>query len=168
MKSVVAIQLALLAYHQVTTWFDLYPFNGARNYSRKEKLAEACSNAVLMSLAPIGFGFRIKTLMGFGVVYYFVLFAAELIVWWIPYFTVPSGRWRRVYNRLLAVATSNFEKGDTLASWTVIYRRLHRGTITLLPEYGDRPVPNLEHTILHAWTLVTALITVVAYRGVLR
>jgi hypothetical protein len=168
MTFTVAVQLTLLAYHQVTTWFDFYPFNGARNYSRKEKLAEACSNAVLMSLAPIGFGLRIKTLMGVGVVYYFVLFAAELIVWWIPYFTVPSGRWRAIYNHLLSMATSNFEKGDTLTSWTAIYQRLHRGTITLFPERSDRPVPNLEHTILHAWTLVTAIVTVLAYRGMLR
>jgi hypothetical protein len=165
MTVTVAIQITLLAYHQVTTWFDFYPFNGVRNYSGKEKIAEACSNAVLMSLAPIGFGLRIRPLMGVGVVYYFVLFAAELIVWWIPYFTVPSGRWRPVYNRLLSVATSNFEKGDTLTSWTGIYQRLHRGTITLLPERGDRPVPNLEHTILHAWTLVTAIVTVVAFRA---
>lgn len=168
MTVTVAIQLILLAYHQVTTWFDFYPFNGARNYSRKEKLAEACSNAVLMSLAPIGFGLRIKTLMAFGVVYYFVLFAAELIIWWIPYFTVPSGRWRPIYNHLLSMATSNFEKGDTLASWTAIYQRLHCGTITLLPERIGRPVPNLEHTILHAWTLVTAIVTVVAWRAMSR
>ena len=121
-----------------------------------------------MSLAPIGFGLRIRTLMGVGVVYYFVLLAAELIIWWIPYFTVPSGRWRRVYNHLLSVATSSFGKDDALTSWIAIYQRLHRGTITLLPERSDRPVPNLEHTILHAWTLVTAIITVLAYRDKLR
>jgi hypothetical protein len=55
MTSIVAIQLILLVYHQITTWFDFYPFDGVRNYSRKEKIAEACSNALLMSLAPIGF-----------------------------------------------------------------------------------------------------------------
>jgi hypothetical protein len=51
-----------------------------RNYSKKEKLAEAGSNAVLMSLAPVGFGFHLKGLMTFGVVYYFVLFVIELII----------------------------------------------------------------------------------------
>jgi hypothetical protein len=160
----VVCQLVLLAYHQITTWFDFHPFNGARNYSRNQKLAEAGSNAVLMSLAPIGFGFHLKGLMTFGVVYYFVLFAIELIIWWVPYFTVPSGRWRTVYNRLLSVATSNFEPGDTLENWKAVYDRLHRGTITFLPARGDRPVPNLEHTILHAWTLVTAIVTLVGYR----
>ena len=158
-------QLALLAYHQVTTFFDFFPFNGARNYTIQEKLAEGGSNGILMTLAPVGFVFHIRGLMNYGVVYYFILFAIELIIWWIPYLTAPSGRWRSIYNRLLSVATSNFEKGDTLTHWYNIYRRLHSGTITFLPVRGDRPVPNLEHTILHAWTFITAIVTVVAWRG---
>ena len=156
-------QIILLAYHQLTTYFDFFPFNGARNYSRTEKLAEGGSNFVLMTLAPIGFGFHIRGLMIYGVVYYYFLFAAELIIWWIPYLTVPSGRWRGIYNCLLACATSNFEKGDTLTHWCDIHKRLHRGTITFLPIRDDRPVPNLEHTILHAWTLITAVVTTAAW-----
>ncbi len=163
MNAAVVCQLLLLAYHQTTTWLDLYPFNGVRGYSRNERLAEAGANAVLMSLAPIGFVFRIEALMIFGVFYYFILFGIELIIWWVPYFTVPSGRWRSIYNGLLSLATSNFGSGDALAHWTSVYQRLHRDTITLLPPRGNRPVPNLEHMILHAWTLVTALVTLVAY-----
>jgi|SRR5581483_308445 len=165
MTAALICQLILLAYHQITSWFDFYPFNGVRHYSRQEKLAEVSVNAVLMSLAPVGFGFHIRGLMIFGVIYYFVLFAAELIIWWIPYFTVPTGRWRVAYNRALSLATSNFEEGDTLNHWVAIYERLHRSTITWLPARAGRPVPNLEHTILHAWTLVTAVITVISYHG---
>lgn len=156
-------QLVLLAYHQVTTLFDFFPFNGARNYTKKEKLAEGGSNLILMSLAPIGLGFHIRGLMTFGVVYYFILFAIELIIWWIPYLTVPAGKWREIYNRLLSFATSDFEKGDTLTHWYDAYRRLHSKTITFLPVRAGRPVPNLEHTILHAWTLITALVTAIAW-----
>ncbi len=159
-------QLALLACHQVTTFFDFFPFNGARNYSVKEKLAEGGSNCILMILAPIGFSFHIRGLMIYGVVYYFFLFAVELIIWWIPYFTVPAGRWRGIYNRLLSLATSNFEKGDTLTNWCNIHRRLHSGTITFLPVCADRPVPNLEHTILHVWTFITAAVTAAACHAV--
>jgi hypothetical protein len=158
-KTLLCCQIGLLVYHQITTLFDFYPFNGARRYAWKEKLAEAGSNFVLMSLAPIGFGFQIRGLMIFGVVYYFFLFAVEIIIWWIPYLTVPSGHWRRIYNLLLAVSTSSFKKGDTLDHWYEIYNRLHRGTITILPARGNRPVPNLEHMILHAWTLITAIVT---------
>src|SRR5436190_10029677 len=85
MTAALASQLLLLGYHQVTSWFDFYPFNGVRNYSCREKFAEVTVNAGLMSLAPIGFGFHITGLMIFGVIYYFVLLAAELIIWWIPY-----------------------------------------------------------------------------------
>jgi hypothetical protein len=157
-------QLVLLAYHQITTLFDFFPFNGSRHYSTTEKLIEAGSNAVLMSLGPIGFIFRVRGLMTYAVIYYFVLFAVELITWWIPYFTDPQGRWRRVFNLLLACATSNFERGDTLDRWRDVHDRLHARTITLLPTRPGRIVPNLEHTILHAWTLVTAIVTLVAYR----
>jgi hypothetical protein len=156
-------QIALLAYHQVTTHFDFFPFNGARNYSFKEKLAEGGSNFVLMGLAPIGFALHLHGLMVYGVIYYYVLFAIELIIWWIPYFTVPAGKWRSVYNFLLACATSNFERGDTLAHWHGTYKRLQSRTITFLPFRADRPVPNLEHTILHVWTLFTAVITTIAW-----
>jgi hypothetical protein len=156
-------QIVLLVYHQITTHFDFFPFNGARNYSIKEKLAEGGSNLVLMIIAPIGYGFHIRGLMIYGVIYYFFLFAAELIIWWIPYYAVPSGRWRGVYNSLLSCATSNFEKGDTLSHWCGIHKRLHSGTITFLPSRDDRPVPNLEHTILHAWTFITAIVTTVAW-----
>jgi hypothetical protein len=160
---VVFCQVALLAYHQITTLVDFFPFNGARNYTRHEKLAECGVNGILMTLPPIGFALHIPALRGFGVVYYFVLFGIELLIWWIPYLTVPSGRWRVVYNRLLSFATSDFEPGDTLARWQGVYHRLHRGTITLLPARGDRPVPNLEHIILQFGTLVTALVTVFYY-----
>src|SRR5580700_11617028 len=153
---VLVSQVVLLVYHQATTLIDLSPFNGARHYTLKERCAEAGANCILMGLAPIGYAFQIRSLMIFGVVYYFVLFAIEIIIWWIPYLTVPSGRWRRIYNRLLAGSTSCFKAGDTLDHWCEIYDRLHRGTITFLPARGNRPVPNLEHTILHAWTLVTA------------
>src|SRR3954469_8443201 len=114
MITVLFFQIVLLVYHQLTTWFDLYPFNGARYYSRKEQLAEAGVNGLLMSLAPIGFAFHVKGLMTFGVIYYFVLFGIELIIWWVPYLVVPAGRWRSWYNLLLSLATSSFEKGDAL------------------------------------------------------
>lgn len=163
MFMVLFCQVALLVFHQVTTLVDFFPFNGSHNYTRTEKFAEAGVNGVLMLLPPIGFAFHIRGLMIFGEIYYFVLFAIELLIWWVPYLTTPSGRWRDVYNRLLAGATLDFEKGDGLARWQATYNRLHRGTITILPARGDRPVPNLEHTILHGWTLITAIVTAAGY-----
>lgn len=163
MQTALIAQIILLAYHQTTTWFDFHPFNGVRHYSRSEQFTEAGANAVLMSLAPIGFAFHVTALMRFGVVYYFVLFAIELLIWWVPYLSIPRGLWRLIYNRLLAFATSKFGPGDTLDRWVAIHQRLHADTVTLLPRRAGRPTPNLEHSILHAWTLVTAIATLVAF-----
>jgi hypothetical protein len=155
----VICQIILLVYHQVTTLVDLYPFNGARHYTRRERWAEADINIVLMSLAPIGFMRHIRGLMIYGVVYYFVLFSIELIIWWVPYFFTPRGKVRMVYNLALAIGTSNFGKGDALDRWLAIHQRIHHGTISFLPARAGRIRPNLEHMLLHAWTLFTAVIT---------
>lgn len=73
--------------------------------------------------------------------------------------------YRTIFNWLLRISTSNFEKGDALDHWVAIHQRLHCDTITFLPHRAGRPVPNLEHMILHALTLVTALLTLMAYLG---
>jgi hypothetical protein len=163
MNVAVVVQVVLLVYHQVTTLFDFFPFNGARNYSRTEKIAECGTNAVLMSIAPIGFGFGIAGCETFGVYYYYVLFALEMIIWWIPYFCEPRGVFLRVYNLLLAIGTSDFPPENCLARWKVTYERLHRSTWIILPPKGDRPVPNVEHTILHLLTLITLIVTTIEY-----
>jgi len=152
-------------YHQITTLVDLYPFNGVRHHTGNERFTEAAVNAVLMLLPPIGFILRLRGLMLFGVVYYFILLFFELVIWWVPYFTDPPPTWRRFYNLALSLATSNFRKGDTLDTWASIHHRLHDGTITPL-EPGKGPIrPNLEHIILHTWTIVTAVATTAAYSG---
>jgi hypothetical protein len=138
----IGLQVVLLVYHQITTQVDLFPFNGARFSKTWEKALECGINGVLMSLAPIGFAFGIRGLMWYGVVYYFVLFAEELRVWWVPYFFGATQRWQEAYDRI------------------------HSRTIKVLPARGKKPVPNLEHTILHGLTLATAVVTVVAFSAV--
>ncbi len=46
MSMVLFCQLALLLYHQLTPLVDLFPFNGSRNYTWKEKLAECKRKAM--------------------------------------------------------------------------------------------------------------------------
>jgi hypothetical protein len=156
-------QVFLLVYHQVTTLVDLHPFNGVRHYTWKERLAEAGLNFVLMSLGPIGFAFHVRGLMIFGVIYYYFLFSVEIIIWWVLYLTEPTGRWKTIYNRVLGAVMFNDPRADASRRWLEYYNRLHRDTVKVLPKRGDRPVPNLEHTILHAWTLVTAIVTTVGF-----
>lgn len=159
-------QVVLLAYHQITTWTDLYPFNGARFYSRQERLAESGTNAVLMGLPIVGFGLRIHGLMTFGVIYYFVLFGIEILIWWVPFIHEPRGGLRRLYNFGLACATSSFGHEDALENWKNVYNRIHGKTLSVFSKKPGEIVPNTDHCILHSWTLVTALVTLVAYRTV--
>jgi len=137
----ITLQIILVLYHQATTLFDFFPFNGARFYSRRDKIAEAAVNLVLMSLPPIGFILRAPLLMKFGLVYYFILFGVECATWWAPYIFGPSPKWLELYNRI------------------------HRQTITILPRPANQPAPNLEHLILMALTLLTAITTLLAFRS---
>jgi hypothetical protein len=158
-----ACQVLLLLYHQTTTFVDFFPFNGARFYSRREKTGEMAINAMLMILAIVGTVRNHSGLFFYAVVYYWVLFGIELIIWWLPYVVRPSGPARKIYNLALAFGTSDFAPGDTLARWVLVYERIHANTVTWLPRAKGRVTPNLEHMILHAGTLVTAVATANAY-----
>jgi hypothetical protein len=162
-QAALTCQVLLLLFHQVTTFVDLYPFNGARFYARREKAIELAVNAVLMLLAIIGTAGNYPALFLYAVIYYVVLFGIEFTIWWVPYLTNPSGIGRRAYNLALALGTSDFAPGDTLGRWIQIYERIHAKTIIVLPRAMGRVTPNLEHSILHAWTLITALATIAAY-----
>lgn len=160
-----ACQIALLLYHQITTLADLHPFNGSRFCIGRERLTEAGVNLVLMGLAPIGYAFQLHGLMLYGAIYYVVLLVVEFIIWWVPYLTSPTGKWRRAYNVALSLGTSDFEPGDTLSRWLAIHERMHASTLFILPRRSGRITPNLEHVLLHFWTLVTALVTLIAYHS---
>jgi hypothetical protein len=41
--------------------------------------------------------------------------------------------------------------------------RIHAQNITVLPRRQDRIVPNLEHMILHAWTVITGVTTAIYF-----
>ena len=112
-----ACQIALLLYHQITTLVDLHPFNGVRFYSGRERLTEAGTNLVLMGLAPIGYAFQFHGLMLYGAIYYVVLFIVEIIIWWVPYFTLPTGKWRRAYNVALSRRPPAFSSGANWSPW---------------------------------------------------
>ena len=136
------LQILLLVYHQVTTWFDFFPFNGARFYPHRERLAEAGSNLVMMILPPIGFFLRVPALMEYGVIYYFVLFSVECATWWGPYFFGAAPK------------------------WAAMHAKLHAQTTTILPKRAGRPAPNLEHLILMVLTLLAAFATLDYYRAI--
>jgi hypothetical protein len=140
MKLVLSLQLLLFVYHQVTTLFDLYPFNGARFSQPKERLAEAAFNGALMVWPPIVYGFGWTRTMPYAAMYYLVLFVCVIATWFVPYIFGGSKK------------------------WTEIYSRVQGRTLLLLPPRGDHPNPNIEHLILMVLILAAGIVTLGAYR----
>ncbi|WP_121353881.1 hypothetical protein [Flavisolibacter nicotianae] len=135
----VLFQGVLLLFHQVTTLFDFYPFNNVRQYTLKERLAECCVNGIIMAFPLAGFCLQIDWMTVTSLVIYPVLLLGEYLNWWRHYFFGPTEEWQQTYDRLF------------------------RHTIIVLPRIKDHPVPNLEHTLLHSLTLLTAIVTYIAY-----
>jgi hypothetical protein len=132
-------QALLLLFHQATTLFDLYPFNNVRTYTLKERLLECGVNGALMALPLVGSLFRVEWMTNVALLIYPVLLLGEYLAWWRHYFFGPTEAWKKTYNRLF------------------------KNTIIVLPPIKNHPVPNLEHTILHSLTGLTAIITYIAY-----
>lgn len=113
-----------LLYHQITTIFDLYPFNNIKSYTRTQQLLECVSCAFAMGIPVLATLFGGKVLAGVSVVLFVLLLMGEYFTWWRPYFFGPSELWKTVYNKKF------------------------KSTIIILPTIKDHPIPNLEHLIL--------------------
>ncbi len=142
LRLAIALQIVHLLYNQVTTLCDLFPFNGVRFYSRKERLTEAAWNGAIMAFPAIGYVSGVPLLMEMGLLCLLVLLCGEIATWWIPYFFGGSPK------------------------WVEIYARVHSRTISPLPRRGMNPVPNLEHLILMLLTLLTTIVSFVTYRSI--
>ena len=132
-------QGSLLLFHQLTTLFDFYPFNNVRPYAIPERLVECGVNGALMLIPFLGFAFAVAWMQVAALVIYPVLVVGEYLAWWRPYFFGATEDWQATYDRL-------FKK-----------------TLIVLPAIKNNPVPNLEHTLLHGLTLLTTILTYIAY-----
>ncbi|HJW16175.1 MAG TPA: hypothetical protein VJ499_03600 [Flavisolibacter sp.] len=135
----IGVQLLLLAYHQATTFFDLFPFNNVREYSINERITECLINGIIMIAPLIGFYLHIEWMMAASLIIYPALLIAEYFNWWKPYFFGASDAWQKVYDRLF------------------------RTTIIVLPPVKKNPIPNLEHLVLHVLTLIACIVTYIYY-----
>ena len=127
-----------LAYHQVTTNFDFFPFNNIRHYKPHERIAEAGVNALTMGFPIVALLWRNHTAVIVACCVLGFLLFGEFISWWPAYFwgTHPS-----------------------MNKWQEVYDRAHKHTIKFLPPIKDHPIPNLEHCILNAITIITFTVT---------
>lgn len=142
MAVVLAIQIVTLFYHQVTTLFDLYPFNGIRYYTVKERRKEALINGITM-LIPIFLTLTDKPIfIGIGAVIWMLVVLGAFLNWWLPYTTGLS-----VY------------KMPNNETWPQVHERIFAKTIIILPRIKNNPTPNVEHMILHTFILASTIST---------
>lgn len=142
MAAVLAIQIITLFYHQVTTLFDFFPFNGIRYYTVKERRKEAFINGITM-LIPIFLTLTHKPiLIGIGAVIWMLVVVGAFLNWWLPYTTGVS-----VY------------KMPNNETWSQVHERIFAKTIIILPRIKNNPTPNVEHMILHTFILASAIST---------
>lgn len=144
---VIAIVLLLtgLAFHQVTTLVDLFPFNNVRQATRRERAAEASINGAVM-LVPVALlllaaAAGVPLLATAAGVVELLVAVAGLTLWWLPY---------------LADRTVPWATAGTDENWAQLHARTYAKTVIVLPRIGDRPRPNLEHMVLHSILLAAA------------
>jgi hypothetical protein len=127
-----------LAYHQVTTNFDFFPFNNVRNYKTSERIFEAGMNGLIMAFPIVALSLHNQKMIAASCWVLGFLLLGEFLSWWPHYFLGTPG-W--------------------MHKWQAAYDRTHKHTIRILPPIKDHPVPNLEHCILHLITLAAFVAT---------
>jgi hypothetical protein len=134
-----SLNILHLAYHQVTSNIDFFPFNNIRNYTTKQRIAEVSVNFVTMGFPVAAILLKNHLMTGIACWFLGFLLCGEYLSWWKAYLFGASDKWKNIYNKI------------------------HKDTIIILPPIKDNPVPNLEHCILHFLTLLTFIFTVIYY-----
>lgn len=133
----ITLATTLLAYHQVTTWFPLFPWNDVKKYTRKELILEAGINGLLMGIGVVclvvGNGEFCRT---YPLIYYPLLFVGECVDWWIPYFSPAFAKARKIWD----------------------YDTHFSRTIKLIPHTPGKRTPDANHIVLHIMTIVTLIV----------
>lgn len=127
----------MLVYFVVDNHVDLYPWNNLVT----SQLPSTLAGVVPFTAYAAAFALRIRWLMAIGMVHSYVWLALQIRQWWIPYLFGPTELHR------------DFE-------WYVAngYDR----TLQVLPSIAERPVPDAQHLVLQALSLVVVITTTVA------
>ncbi len=127
----------LLAYHQVTTIFPLFPWNDPSKFSRKDLWLEAGTNGLLMGIAFIcvickNTGFYHY----YPLIYYPFLLSGEFFQWWAPFLSKDFSK-----------SKVNFD-----------YEKRYSRTIKMFSVEENDRVPDANHIVLHIITIFTTLL----------
>lgn len=136
-RRAVVAQTVLAIYLQVIEWVPLFPWNDLSRGNGQETM-DLIIGAVSLALI-VGAAMRSRVALGTAVVGLAAWLVLQIQSWWVPYVTGGSASWRRVYDR-----------------W---FSRTWR----FLPDWGDHPVPDAAHTVLHVLILIALVASAVAW-----
>ena len=133
----ISLSVVLLAYHQVTTWVPLFPWNDVGKYSRKELILETGINGLLMGTATVCLLLGNSGFFHFYPLFYYpFLFFGECVDWWIPYFSPAFANSRKIWN----------------------YDAHFSRTLKLIPHQPGKRTPDANHIVLHTLTAATLVV----------
>jgi len=122
------LQVFSVVYHQITTNFDLFPLNNVRHFTPKERLKEAVSSGLVMTIPPIlliaAVALHINGLAYASACTSFFLFIGASLTWWPPYLVGKAFKWAAM--------------GE---DWNELHSRTFEQTIIILPKYKRTPAP---------------------------
>ena len=136
----IGFAILILIYHQLTTLVSLFPWNDTSKYTKREIIAEAGSNGLLMGAGVLCLLLPNKGFCHFYPLFYYpFLFTGEISQWRLPYFSDKFSKMRL---------------GD---DFDIRFAR----TIKLFKTQNGKQLPDANHIILHFLTLITLILVFV-------
>jgi hypothetical protein len=124
--------VVMLAYFILDNHVDLYPWNNLIT----PQLPSTLAGAIPFGIYAATFAMGRRWLMLIGAVHSYVWLALQIRQWWIPYLFGPTALHR------------DFE-------W--YYAHGYDRTIKILPSMDTRPIPDAQHLVLQALSLVVVI-----------
>lgn len=129
--------VVMLAYFVVINHVDLYPWNNLTS----PQISSTLTGVLPFGVYAVAFALRVRWLMVVGAVHSYVWLMLQIRQWWIPYLLGPTALHRDL-------------------GWYVAHG--YDRTSKVLPGIDDRPIPDAQHLVLQALSLVVAVAATIA------
>ena len=129
--------VVMLAYFILDNHVDLYPWNNLAT----SQLPSTLAGVIPFGIYAVAFAVGYRWLMVIGAVHSYVWLALQICQWWVPYLFGPT------------LLHRDFR-------W--YYAHGYDGTIKILPGIDNRPIPDAQHLVLQALSLIVAITATMA------
>lgn len=137
-RAAVVSQILMLVYFTITNHIDLYPWNNLTT----PQLASTLTGAIPFGLVIFAYIKHIRWAMLVGMVHSYVWLALQLRQWWLPYL---------------------FGSTPLHRSFDWFFDNGYTETVRVLPFVEGRPIPDGQHLVLQALSLLVVITLTVAF-----